>query len=199
MKNPIICKTCGSENPFYNLTCINCKAYLRERIFNIDLWNIISLLIESPKAAFRTIIFSEHKNFIFFLLVFICGKFFVFSILFSKLLLNKETLGGNFLIKYFYLLLIITCIIFFFALLYTKLLKFLDYSTRLKDNFSILVYSLIPYVFGIIILFPIELIIFGENLFSNNPSPFVIKEFFGEALLNRLITSFQSIAYFYRH
>jgi len=48
--------------------------------------------------------------------------------------------------------------------------------TRLKDNFSILIYSLTPHALAICILFPIELVVFGTQLFSTNPSPFVLKE-----------------------
>ena len=46
---------------------------------------------------------------------------------------------------------------------------------RFKDTFALIIYSQIPYLFGLIILFPLELVIFGDYLFSKNPSPFTIK------------------------
>jgi hypothetical protein len=49
-------------------------------------------------------------------------------------------------------------------------------SNRIKDNFAIIIYSLTPHAFAAIILFPFELILFGEYLFSTNPSPFAVKE-----------------------
>ena len=45
-----------------------------------------------------------------------------------------------------------------------------------KDILSIISYSLIGNIFALIVFFPLELIFFGEYLFSNNPSPFIIKE-----------------------
>ena len=58
--------------------------------------------------------------------------------------------------------------------------KFSDSVTMLtmsefKDTFSLLVYSQIPYLFGLVILFTLELVIFGDYLFSKNPTPFTIK------------------------
>ena len=57
MKNKITCSNCSTENPPYAYTCDNCNSYLRERVFNIDLWNVIGLMIEAPKKAFELIIF----------------------------------------------------------------------------------------------------------------------------------------------
>jgi hypothetical protein len=50
-------------------------------------------------------------------------------------------------------------------------------ESRFKDIFAILTYSFLPYTFAAIILFAIEIVIFGGDLFSVNPSPFVIKSF----------------------
>jgi hypothetical protein len=47
---------------------------------------------------------------------------------------------------------------------------------RLKDNFAILSYTQILNAGSLFILFPLELVIFGDYLFSTNPSPFTIKE-----------------------
>lgn len=183
MKNVVICKNCSAENAFYELICRNCKSYLRERIYNIDLWNTIGLLIESPSRAFKNIIFSEHKNFLILLLILISGK---------------ELLNGIFLTIYFkkwnahlsdyfgsYTLILIFTILMFliFSGIFGKITEKFGIKTKFKDNFSIFTYSFLPLTFGFLILFPIELILFGEYLFSYNPSPFVIKETLAYALL----------------
>jgi len=54
---------------------------------------------------------------------------------------------------------------------------------RFKDTFSIIIYSQLPYLFGLIILFTLELVLFGDYLFSKNPTPFVIKGFFAYLFL----------------
>ena len=175
MKNVISCPNCGTENPFYKLTCLNCKGYLREKIFNLDLWQQIELLIESPVKAFNRIIQSEHKNFIILITVLFSVKIFVDARFLSILFSGENSLrtgivsgllisaGGAFLVIW-----IFTVSLFF-------LNKFTGINTRIRDDNAVLIYSLLPYAISVIILFPIELIIFGGYLFSDNPSPFELK------------------------
>jgi len=183
MKNVVICKNCGSENPFYKLICYNCKSYLRERVYNIDLWSTIGLLIESPSKAIRTIIFSEHKNFLILLLILVSGKTFLngifLTIYFRKWNANLSSYFGSYLVIFIFTVVMILI----FSGIFREILKKLSSRTKFKDNFSIITYSFLPSAFGILILFPIDLILFGEYLFSYNPSPFVIKETFSYALL----------------
>lgn len=184
MKNSLICKQCGSENPFYELTCGSCKTYLRERVYNIDLWKIISLLIENPKEAFTKIIFAEHKNFISFIILLVTGKFLI-DLMFLSLVTNSdETSFKDLIFVYFIALGTLIALIIFFSLLFKFINGMFGIRTRVKDGIAILTYSLFPYVFGLIILFTIEVTVFGENIFSNNPSPFSLKEFFAYALLS---------------
>jgi hypothetical protein len=55
-------------------------------------------------------------------------------------------------------------------------------KARFKDLFALLTFSLLPYSFAALFLFPIEIIIFGGDLFSVNPSPFIIKSFIAWSL-----------------
>jgi hypothetical protein len=173
MKNFTVCKNCQTENPFYELICRKCKGFLRERVFNIDLWKALGLLIETPVKAFKTIIYAEHKNFTVLLLLLASGKFAVDLLFFSILK------SGYLSITFFgaYLLALITLIIlliaFSFSIFYFG--KMTGEETRIKDNLSILVYSLIPHVFAFVILFPIEIVVFGANLLDSEVSPFVLK------------------------
>jgi hypothetical protein len=48
-------------------------------------------------------------------------------------------------------------------------------ETRIKDIFSLLGYSTFPLILSLIILFPLELSVFGEYLFQISPGPFEIK------------------------
>jgi len=177
MHNVVICKSCGSENPFYEVICKKCHSFLREKISNIDLWKTVSGLIETPLSAFRVIIQSEHKNFIsliFFLSVF---KLFITSIFLSLAIFRNEDAINMFFprLLYFFGGMLILMLLISTALYFA--LKKGSIESRLKDIFAILTYSLLPYTFAAIILFAIEIVIFGGDLFSVNPSPFVIKSF----------------------
>lgn len=175
MKNVLICKNCNSENPFYGLICGNCKFYLRERIYNIDLWKIISQLIESPSFAFKNIIFSEHKNYLVLLLLLISGKLFLNGI-FLLIFFNKWNASiSDYFTSYFIFLIFTVSVILFFSGIFGFITKRFGIKTKFNDNFALLVYSFLPYTFGCLILFTIELVVFGETLFYYDPSPFVLK------------------------
>lgn len=175
MKNVIICKSCNSENPFYGLICHSCKSYLRERIYNIDLWNITGLLIENPSKAFKAIIFSEHKNYLILLIILIAAKLFLNGILLTIYLNKWNAYIPGFLTSYFIIMIFTVVIIVMSAAVFGFLTKRSGIETKFKDNYSILIYSFLPYAFGLLILFLIELVVFGETLFYYEPSPFILK------------------------
>jgi hypothetical protein len=177
MKNSVICPNCKTENPFFNFVCTNCRVYLRDRISNLDLWSTVSSIIETPSKAFKTIILSEHKNFIFFILFFIGLKYLINARFLSMLSLSefRSTLG----LQYSYLIVLGATLIYFlsFSILYSVVGKRNDIYLRFKDTFAIIIYSQIPYLFGLVLLFTLELVLFGDYLFSKNPTPFIIKGF----------------------
>ena len=176
MKNITVCKNCKTSNPFHQLTCLNCKGYLRERVYNLDLWKLLEQLIESPIKGFTKIIHSEQKNFIIFIIVLVSIKFFINTIFFFLINAQNNLSSLNGIRNYFIILTSVTLIILIFTILIKITNRLLNNITRIKDIFSILSYTLVPNIFALVILFPLELIFFGEYLFSNNPSPFLIKE-----------------------
>ena len=176
MKNIIVCKNCKTSNPFHQLTCLNCKGYLRERVYNLDLWMLLEQLIESPIKGFTKIIHSEQKNFIIFIIVLVSIKFFINTIFFFLINAQNNLSSLNGIRNYCIILTSVTLIILIFTILIKITNRLLNNITRVKDIFSILSYTLVPNIFALVILFPQELIFFGEYLFSNNPSPFLIKE-----------------------
>lgn len=169
------CKKCNHINPAYKNICSECKSYLRERVVNIDLWNTIQQIIETPAQAFKQIIFAEHKNFIIFITFFIAVKNLVII-----RYLSVPDLGLNGVTSPFVLSLTLTAVLTFLLLgtLTFFQIKFFDrrnVNLRFKDIYAINVYSFIPYIFGLVFIFPVELIVLGGDIFSNNPYSFEIK------------------------
>lgn len=175
MSANVKCKNCDTDNPFYQLNCIKCKAYLRERVYNIDLWQTLENLIASPAKAFTKIIYSEQKNYLLLILALSSLKFLINTIFFFLINPQNTLSSSHFLRNYSLILASIILILWMFSASLKIILKFLNISTRIKDTFAAAAYSLVPHAFGILFLFPLELIFFGEYLFSNNPSPFLIK------------------------
>jgi hypothetical protein len=62
-------------------------------------------------------------------------------------------------------------------------------TLRFQDFYAVNVYSFIPYLFGLIFIFPVELIVLGGDIFSNNPYSFQIKPLISYILIGvELIT-----------
>ena len=173
MKNIITCKNCGAENPFYRFICTNCNSYLRERIVNLDFFNLLGIMIESPSKAFQKIIFSEHKNFIYLVAVLVGIKLFINSLILSSYV--KIHLFSDLVLNFFLEIILFIIFIFIYSNIIQLFSNLFGTKTRLKDNFSILVYSFVPMIYALIFLFPVELVLFGGHLFSSSPSPFIIK------------------------
>jgi hypothetical protein len=148
---------------------------LRDKIYNLDLWTVISSLFETPTKAFRMIIFSEHKNFILFILFFVSIKYLIDARFISMFSVGEfqSTIG----LQLSYLIILGITLIYFiiFSLVYKSLGKRNEINIRYKDTFALIIYSQIPFLFGLFILFPLELVILGDYLFSMNPTPFIIK------------------------
>lgn len=198
MKNEVICKICQSPNPFHQLICSNCKAILRDRVYNLDLWKTATNLVDNPKSTFIKIIFSEQKNFAFFILFFTSLKLYINSIFFFLTDKKNYITDLDFTVNYFVVLFTISLLFTFCAVIIKISNLILKNIIRLKDVFAVLSYASIPNAFALIILFPLELIFFGGYLFSNNPSPFIIKEttafiFLTLELLTVLWTLFLSV------
>lgn len=176
MKNVIICKNCETENPHFKLTCKNCKAYLRDRIINIDFWSTLWKLIESPSAAFSNIIHSEHKNFVIVLSFLFSIKYFINSLILTNALkINAGTLD-YLTLNYGLSILYVIIIIHLFALIVTVFNKLSGISSRFKDNVAIYIYSAFPIILGGMFLFLIEYALFGHYFLTFDPSPFLLKE-----------------------
>lgn len=171
------CKKCDHLNPPYKSNCEICKSYLRDKIVNIDFWNILRLLIEEPSTAFRLIVFSENKNFVFFIFFLIVLK----NLIISRFL-SVPNIGAEGVTTLFAIVLILSSVItstqfavqlFFQGIIYKKI----SVELRYKDIFALNVYSYTPYIFGLIFIFPVAITVFGRELFSNNPYPYEIKPF----------------------
>lgn len=169
------CKKCNHINPAYKNICTKCKSYLRERIVNIDLWDTISLLFEEPIKAFKQIIFAEHKNFILFISFFIAIKNLIIARFFSVPALGLNGVTTSLLFNILLMILISVSILFLFTYLLKIFYSFRKIDLRFKDIYAVNVYSFVPYLFGLIFIFPVELIVLGGDIFSNNPYSFQIK------------------------
>lgn len=176
MKNVQVCPNCNSENPIYKYSCTSCKAFLRARVVNIDLWQTIAALIESPKETFKKIIEAEHKNFVIFLNVLVGIKLFLISVILHSFAEINSVKTDYFFIN---LLIVIGVSFVLLSLLsysITKLNTLFGLSNRFRDNYSIIVYSFLPLLISLVVLSPVHYALFGPYWFTYNPPPYIVKE-----------------------
>ncbi|PIW69922.1 MAG: hypothetical protein COW08_04580 [Ignavibacteriales bacterium CG12_big_fil_rev_8_21_14_0_65_30_8] len=192
MQNPVICKSCNTENALFRLNCTKCNNYLRAKVWNINLWHDIRLLIETPTKGFTNIIWSEHKNFIVFILFITSIKFMIDSF-FLKMTTGENTfLDHNFFISFLIILAETSVLILLFTFIIRIINRSFNVETRFKDILAIISYSLFPNIFALFSLFLVEIILFGGYLFSLNPAPVVIKP-----LLAYTLIAFESLVIFW--
>lgn len=175
MKNVLVCNNCKKENPFYSMICSNCNSFLRSKIPNIDLWETISKLIETPVQAFNRIIQAENKNFVMTLMVLVCVKLSLATMIIYNAFYSVNGVPITF-IKSFLLGGVPSIILLsIFSLITTYSNKFFGIGNRFKDNFSVYIFCFIPMLGGLTVLTPIQFALFGDYWFTFNPSPLLMK------------------------
>jgi hypothetical protein len=179
----IRCSVCGHENDDLAVVCISCKSYLQTKVDTLDLFQTLWSLIISPRAAFRRIALSRHKNYAF-LLSSLLGIALVFTILWFK---NLGRLFPNLIVLLLTGLVAGPFVGIAFVSLFCAVMivlgRLLGGKATRRNTFGVVAYASMPIVLSLVLVFPIEVAIFGLDFFDNNPSPLVIKPFVYVALL----------------
>lgn len=171
----ITCPVCLAENDDFATTCTKCKAFLQNRVPNLDLFQTAWKILESPRATFRQIVLAEHKNFSLLL-------FALFGINLSFTAFWYFKLGSRFdtlldLLPWALLIGLglgaVTAVVL--TLAYHVVARILGGAGGWKDSMALLAYSLIPIAISLLILLPIELLTFGMYFFTSNPPPYTLK------------------------
>ena len=171
----IVCSVCGAENDDLTIVCSACKSFLQARVDTLDLFGTIWQLIDSPRAAFKRIVLSQHKNYLI-LLSSLLGMSIVYGVIWFERLGNSfanvlTLIGAGLLIGP------IVGIIFVLALGFFSMrtTKALGGKTSLKNMSAVVAYSTVPIILSLVLVFPVEIAIFGLDFFGDNPPPMVIK------------------------
>ncbi len=171
----ITCSICKTENDEYAIICSNCKSYVQNRIPNLDFFETIWKVIESPRKAFHDITLAEHKNYSLLLfalfgvaLSFSGFWYFRLGSRFDSLLdlLGKAT-GIGIIVGFI-------CA-FLFTLLFEMMMRIFGGKGTTRNSLGVLAYATTPVSLSLMMILPIELLTFGMYLFTSNPDPYMIK------------------------
>ena len=171
----IKCPVCLAENDDFATTCIKCKAFLQNRVPNLDLFETAWRVLVSPRATFQRIVLAQHKNYSLLL-------FSLFGISLSFAAFWYFRLGSRFetLLDLLPWALIVGIALgaasaIILTLVYHTIAKLFGGIGAVRDSLALLAYSLTPVVASLFIVLPIELMTFGMYLFTSNPHPYTIK------------------------
>lgn len=186
-----VCLVCGNNYFILDYKCKSCGNILREKFSVINISEILKDLLFDTEIGVKKILFAEKKNYVLILFVLFSLKLTIFTMYDMNFAdLNSDFSTFSLPLKILmawigYLILVFLLIKFLFDLLY-----------KIKVNFktiaSIFSYSNIYLSISLIILFPLELMLFGFYLFSSNPSIFEIN--FSKAII---VTSLEAILLIY--
>lgn len=169
------CPACSFENDEFATICSHCRAFLQNRVPNLNFFDTSWGILESPLKTFRTIGIAEHKNYAFFL--FCClGIALSFTVAwYLKLGVFFETLLD--LIPFFAGLGIVLGGLFALLLpfLHQRITRALGGKAVVRQSYGVLAYSFVPILLSLLLVLPIELLTFGMYMFTSNPHPAVIK------------------------
>jgi len=171
----IKCTVCLAENDDFSTTCIQCKAFLQDRVPYLNLFETSWQVIESPSKAFRKIALAEHKNYVLFLfsilgvsLAFTAFWYLRLGTRFQSLLDLIPAAVGIGVVFGLVSAVVVTGV-------YHLLAKTMGGMTGFRGSLGLLGYSMTPVVFSLVLILPIELMTFGMYLFTGNPHPYIMK------------------------
>ena len=168
------CPVCGTENDDFAVVCVSCKGYIQAKVDTLDLFQTIWGLIESPGPTFRRIGLASSKNYVL-PLTFAFGIGLVYALLWRSNYGVREpqltTLLG--------IGLVVGPVLG--GLLFWVLSRILSAVSRAtgrkisqRNAFALFAYAAAPVVISLVIVFPLEIAVFGVYLFDANPPPMVL-------------------------
>lgn len=183
MINSINCKYCNAQNPFYNLNCSQCKAYLRDRVPNIDIGKTILNILISPKETLLQIIYAEKKNYSIVLNFLLSLVFFILNLILANLYIKpNDKFATNFVS--FNLSFLFLCVFMGYnlAILFNFILlkltqKIITCYLDFKNYWAVVNYAMIPMILWFFFIFPVALATLGDTIFVWYPAPYIYKPF----------------------
>ncbi len=171
----ISCPVCKTQNDEYAIVCSNCKSYIQNRIHNLDFFDTVWKVIESPRKAFHDITLAEHKNYSLLL-------FSLFGVALSLTLFWYLRLGSRFetLLNVlaaaagFGIIAGLLCAVLF-TVFFEVLARLFGGKGSVRNSLAFLAYATTPVSLSLVLVLPIELLSFGMFLFTSNPDPYVLK------------------------
>ncbi|HTO93480.1 MAG TPA: Yip1 family protein [Bacteroidota bacterium] len=170
----IACSVCGTPNDDFAVVCVSCKSFLQAKVDNLNLFETLWALMESPRAAFRRIALARNKNYVI-VLSSLAGIAGVYAVIWFRTLGPRFPnlawlVGAGVLFGPPAGILLV----FMLSLVVHAVGKLLGGHGTYRNVRAVVTYAAVPVVYSLVLVFPVEIALFGTYFFSNNPPPLVI-------------------------
>lgn len=167
-----ICPVCKTENSRLSLTCISCGGYIQDRVASLHLFQTLWMLIETPFSAMHRIIVAQQKNYIYLLQMMFGIAYVAFVFWFSNIGILIDDLQTILV-----LILVLgpvtgIVVVTVLSMITTAVLRVRDRTMQYRDIRAVLSYACFPVIVSVVFIFPVEVGLFGMQLFTGDPSPF---------------------------
>jgi hypothetical protein len=170
MAEAVVCGACGAKNSLLALRCDACGAYLRDRVPALDLFATLWGILESPRTTFLRIARSEQKNYTHVLFAG-TGPVLVAAVFAAMKAGDAGVSFAELLAGIVFAAPVVGLLHGIFAALLLKLLfRFRKIRLRYRDAAAGLAWALSPLFWLSALILPLQLGLFGQTLFSENPA-----------------------------
>ena len=170
----IACTVCGTANDEFAVVCASWKSFLQAKVDNLNLFETLWALMESPRAAFRRIALARNKNYVI-LLAALSGIACVYAVIWFRTMgprfPNLAFLVGSGLLAGPPAGILLISVL---SVVVHRLGKLLGGHGSYRNVRAVVTYAAVPIVYSLVVVFPVEIALFGTYFFSNNPPPLVI-------------------------
>ena len=169
------CPSCQFENDAYALICTNCRGYLQNRVPNLDLFDTVWGVVESPVKTFRRIALAEHKNYALALFWGV-GTGAAFALMwYHRLGRVFDTIPALLGVGVAAGLVLGPILAVLMPGAAQLVLRMMGVKARFRNSLAALAYSSSPVILSVVLILPVELAVFGMYMFTWNPSPYALK------------------------
>ncbi|HCV43406.1 MAG TPA: hypothetical protein DGH68_07965 [Bacteroidetes bacterium] len=170
----IACSVCGQQNDDLVVICVSCGSYLQSKVDNLNLFETIWLLMENPRAAFKKIVLARHKNYVV-LLSALFGISLAFALFWVKHLGSRfENLMALVGAGVLFGIPAGLAIVWISGFLVARCVRMLGGKAVARNAAAVTAYASMPLALSLVVVFPLEIALFGLDFFGTNPPPLVL-------------------------
>ena len=170
----LVCPVCGVENDDLAVVCVSCKSYVQAKIDTLDLFHTSWSLLEAPRATMHKIAIAKHKNYTVFLTMFFGIAFAVTILWYGSYGRLLGGLGGVLGVSLVAGPVLGALSVFVISIVLRVTSRVFGGRSSMRQTLAVVAYATIPIVWSLVLVFPVEIALFGEYFFESNPPPIVI-------------------------